>query len=195
MQMKTRQTALCAAIMTIAILTGTGCKSIKLKTTHQKVVTGLYGNQLDVLATNFSRIKERETTQAQLEELGFKLENVPNMKVLEGVPAFEELFGKEGFRNIDLMKSVELLHELGLFTLYQIPYKDVTTVTDRVYMNRQRITVQGPDMMFIIIVRDGLVVYRKKNLIVNNTVEFRKRFLGGPIDLINEIAGPIKAVR
>lgn len=170
-----------------------GCASARKKTTHQKVVTGLYKNSLETLVSNFARIKERVTTRQELEEMGFTLKKVPNMSIFEGVPAFEELFGKEGLRNADLKQPLELLGELGLYTLYKIPYKDVTTTSDRIYMNRQKIEVKGPDMLFIIILRDGHVVYAKKNMLYNNTVEYRKRIFGGPIDLINEASGAIKA--
>ncbi|OGZ54451.1 MAG: hypothetical protein A3B25_00740 [Candidatus Ryanbacteria bacterium RIFCSPLOWO2_01_FULL_48_26] len=192
-RMKTRKIACWTPVIVATVFLSSGCASVRKKTVHQRVVTGLYDNQLDVLTTNFSRIKERKTTRTELEKMGFTLKNVPNMKVLEGVPAFEELFGKEGFRNLDLEKSVDILRELGLFTLYKIPYKDVTTVSDRIYMNRQKTTVKGPDSMFTIIVRDELVVYSKKNLLFNDTVEQRKRILGGPIDLIGEAGGAVSA--
>jgi len=178
--------ALCAMI-----LVGSGCAGARKRTTHQRVVTGLFGNRLDTLMTNFARIKERETTREELRGMGFTLEKVPNMKVFEGVPAFEELFGKEWSRNIDPQKIPELLQELGLYTLYQIPYKNVTNTADRIYMNRQKIQVQGPDAMFTIIARDGKVVYAKKNLLYNNTVEYRKRIGGGLIDFLGEVGGAV----
>lgn len=181
-----------AVLATAVALSVCGCANVRKKTSRDKVYPHMFSNDLSLLLTNFARIKRGETTREDLKRMRFDLK-AKNVREIEGVGAFRELFGQEAFRNVDPEKFERLLPELNLYTLYEIPYKDVTVVSDRLYVNRQKTVKQGPDTMFTIIVRNGLVVYAGKREVHNDTEEYRRRFLGGIVDVLGEFGGAISS--
>jgi hypothetical protein len=122
--------------------------------------------------------------------LGFDLK-AKNVQTFTGVPAFRELFGPDVFRNaIDSNNGFDKrLPEYNSYTLYQIPYKDTLTTSDRVYMNKKTTTTVGWDSLYSIVLHNDVVIYAAPREVFLDQLQSDRRIAGGPIDLLQEIGG------
>ncbi len=119
-----------------------------------------------------------------------------NVKVIRGATAFRELLGQEVFRNINHEEFQKLLPDLSRYTMYQMPWIDVSTVSDRFYMNKQKIEKSGYDVMLTVILYDDIVVYKGSIEVNNNTLEYKKALFSGIIAVLGEfgqaVSSPLK---
>lgn len=178
-------------LASILFFGGAGCSSIRKKTSRDSVYTGLFGNRKEALTEAFARIEESKTTVEELRDIGFDL-RAKNVSSFEGPRAFEKLF--EGQQvHIDLRDPLGLLTEVKQYTLYLIPYKDIVTVSDRFYLNKQKTTVKGWDVTLYIITRDSVVIVARRRELYNDTESYKKAFLRGVLDALGELGDIFRA--
>ncbi|MEN9613764.1 MAG: hypothetical protein RLZZ347_71 [Candidatus Parcubacteria bacterium] len=187
--MKSRIVAV--ALCSLFILTlGTGCESARKRTKLDRNKTGMFSNDRQVLKEKFEGIVRGKTTLTDLEWAGFDLKS-RNVQKFTGVPAFRELFGPDVFRNaIDGNVGFDKrLPEFNSYTLYQIPYKDLTVTSDRIYMNKKVTTTVGWDSLYSIVLHNDIVIYAAPREVFMDQLQTDRRIFGGPIDLLQEIGG------
>jgi hypothetical protein len=134
-----------------------------VKTRIEEVKTGLFDDDPEKMMKAYEKVKVGETTQKQLEEIGFKL-NAPNVDRRGGVDVMEALFQGQSFQGVvtDFVKcgkGNDLFQELNRYEMVRFPYKYIETKTDRIYFSNQETTVEGKDYLITIVLKDGLVVY------------------------------------
>ena len=81
------------------------------------------------------------------------------------------------------------LAEFAPYQLYTIPYQDITTVSDRFYINRKDTTRDGKNYQIYIAFKDDKVFYRSKSLLEVKESSTEETFLLGLVDLLKEVAG------
>ncbi len=176
---------------------GVGCMSVKKRVNRQAVFTDGFGkDKRELLITSFATIELKKTTLTELHEIGLKPGK--NVKVIRGATAFRELLGQEVFRNINHEEFQKLLPDLSRYTMYQMPWIDVSTVSDRFYMNKQKIEKSGYDVMLTVILYDDIVVYKGSIEVNNNTLEYKKALFSGIIAVLGEfgqaVSGSLRLV-
>lgn len=135
-----------------------------VKTRKEEVKTGLFGDDPEKMLEAFKRVKVGETTREQLEKNGFNL-NAPNVDRRGGVEAMDQLFpGGQSFQGVvreflEHGKDGELFKELNRYEMIRIPYKDIETTTDRIYLNKKETIREGRDILITIVFKDDVVVY------------------------------------
>lgn len=174
--------------MTVLAFLSVGCQAVKLKVQHQDVRTGMFGNNRSNLIVNFSSIQRGVTTTEDLEKSGFKL-NAKNLRVVVGISAFREVFGPDVFRNFDYKELTESFPELNLYTLYEVPYKDITIVSDRIYWSKKTTTERGYDDMYSIVTKSNVVIYAAPRQVFKDTRNIDKAFAKGLIEIFGEFGG------
>lgn len=178
----------------LVIMSGTGCESARKRTKLDRNKTGLFSDNREVLAEKFKTIVQGKTTAEELRAMGFNF-SAPNVQTFTGVPAFRELFGQEVFRNIEANGFDKRLPEYNRYTLYQIPYKDTLTTSDRIYLNKMKTTTVGWDALYSVVLHNDVVVYAAPKEVFLDQLLTDRRLFGGPIDLIRELGGAIGLIR
>lgn len=160
-------------------------------TTIKDERTGLFGDDPKVLLMTFKTIKNNETTTSKLEEMGFKILDVQNVETIVGVLAFQELYGKETFRNMDVTKlaNKEFLEELNRFTLIKIPYFYTIKEEDRFYFTTKEEITTGDDISLSIVLLNDMVVYHAPRHVKINRKKSESAFAQGFLELFEKFAG------
>lgn len=137
----------------------TGChSSLVIRTKHELVQTGLYGNDLQRLFDAYKTITPGKTTREDLEKMGIK-RGVDNIRFFGGFEAYRAAFGEAASRELTPIKFGEYLTELERYTLIIIPFKDMTRKVDRVYFSRKDSHAKGWDVTLPVVLKDGVVIY------------------------------------
>ncbi|OHA35039.1 MAG: hypothetical protein A2928_04030 [Candidatus Taylorbacteria bacterium RIFCSPLOWO2_01_FULL_45_15b] len=166
-----------------------GCKSVRIRTKHEDVRTGLFGNDREKLIENFKKILPKQTRLADLTVLGFVETN--NVLRIPGVAGYQRIFGEEMFRDGDGKKLADGLAEFNDFLLIEIPYRDITNNSDRIYISKKDTHIRGWDITLQIGLRGDLVVYRTDpNAVYRDTYESDRAFLKGIIEFMGEFFSP-----
>lgn len=182
-------------ILVILLLTviSTGCARI-IKTTRNEVVKNeLFGNDPKKLLEAYKQLKDGQTMD-EVSNLGFKL-NSPNIRRSLGIDAIKMLLGDNIFQSAiaNIMQNPEslkrVLAEFAPYQLYIIPHQNITTVSDRFYINRKDTKKDGKSYQIYIAFKDNKVVYRSSNLLEIKESSTEETFLLGLFDLLKEIAG------
>lgn len=171
-----------------------GCQSsLVVRTKIDTVQTGLFGNNRAALIAAFEKIKEGETTRTELEAMGFSL-SAPNVETVEGTEAIRAIFGDEALRNLDLTKPAQYLQEYRMYRLVTIPYRDIKTRSDRIYLNKKDTFRKGWNSTLSIVLKGDLVVYRRERKVYVDTHEVDRAFLQGIVEVISDINGWSKLI-
>lgn len=178
--------------LTLFAFLSAGCRSVKLKVQYDDVRTGMFENNRTNLIDKFFSIKRNLTTTEDLERLGFKLK-AKNLRVVVGINAFREVFGQDVFRDSDINELTKSFQELNLYTLYEIPYKSITNVSDRIYWSKKVTIEKGYDDMYSIVTRSNLVIYAAPRQVYKDTKRIDKAFARGLIEIIGELSGSLGA--
>lgn len=172
-----------------------GCQSsLVVRTKIDTVKTGLFGNERGALITAFEKIKEGKTTLSELEHSGFSL-TAPNVETIEGTEAIRAIFGDEALRNLDLAKPAQYLNEYREYKLVVIPYRDLKTRTDRIYVSKKDTYRKGWDTTLSIVLKGELVIYRRERKVYVDTHEVDRAFLQGFVDLFGGLNGWTKIIK
>lgn len=170
-----------------------GCASVIKTTKKDHIQNELFGNDPKKLLTAFEQVKDGQTMK-EVSELGFKLDS-PNINRALGISAIKMLLGDNIFQSAmaNIMQNPESLKkalaEFAPYQLYTIPYQDITTVSDRFYINRKDTTKDGKNYQIYIAFKDDKVVYRSKSLLEVKESSTEQTFLLGLFDLMKEVAG------
>lgn len=182
-------------ILTVFLLAAltSGCGSVIRSTRKDVVKTGLFENDPQKLLMAYQQVKDGQTTE-EVSKLGFKLDS-PNVKQALGVDAIKMILGDNVFQSAmtNIMQNPESLRkalaELSPYKLYVIPYQNITTVSDRFYINRQDTKRNGKNYQIFIAFKDDKVVYRSNSLLEIQESTSEDAFMKGLFDLLKEIAG------
>lgn len=171
----------------LVILLFAGC----ISTTTNDVRTGLFADDPKALLAAFKKVKNNETTYSQLGEMGFKILDVQNIETFVGVPAFQEIYGKEAFRNVDATKlaNKDFLNELNNYTLIKIPYFYTIKEEDRFYFTTQEEITTGDDISLSIVLLNDLVIYHAPRHVKINRKKSVSAFAQGFLDIFEKFAG------
>ena len=179
--------------LSLLLLFSTGCGSIIKTTKKDHVRNGLFNNDPQKLLAAFEQFKDGQTIE-EVSQLGFKLDS-PNINHALGINAIKMLLGDNVFQSAmtNIMQNPESLKkalaEFAPYQLYTIPYQDITTVSDRFYINRKDTTRDGKNYQIYIAFKDDKVVYRSKSLLEVKESSTEETFLLGLFDLLKEVAG------
>ena len=174
---------------------GAGCRSsIVVRTKTETVQTGLFGNNREALLAAFEKIEEGKTTRGELTSMGFAL-SAPNIEIIEGAEAIRAIFGDEALRNLDLAQPARYLNEYREYQLVTIPYRDLKTRTDRIYISTKDTYRKGWNSSFSIVLKGDTVMYRRERKVFVDTHEVDKAFLQGFIEIVSGINGWSKVIK
>ncbi len=177
----------------ILMVISTGCSSVIRTTKKDHIKNELFENDPQKLLSAFNQLKDGQTMK-EVSELGFKLDS-PNINRALGISAIKMLLGDNIFQSAmaNIMQNPESLKkalaEFAPYQLYTIPYQDITTVSDRFYINRKDTTKNGKNYQIYIAFKDDKVVYRSTSLLEVKESSTEQTFLLGLFDLMKEIAG------
>ena len=174
-----------------------GCSVIR--TTKEEITkTGLFDDDPVKLMDAYEKTQEGQTFE-EVMILGFNF-NAPNILHRQGSDAVKTILGENMFQSsmVSIMNDPErlrtVLKELGPYHLYVIPYRNITTVTDRFYLNRQDSNKEGKDYKIYFVFKDNKMVYRANDTTNVKQHTSESAFLKGLIDLVAQIAGAKSSV-
>lgn len=179
------------SVACLVLIVAQGCVAAMKRTKVEQVKTGLSHEQLMAV---FAKVEKHKTTKADLEKMGVKFSD-KNIQKIQGAAAFRELFGQDVFRDGDMAKMEGQLSKLDHYLLYQIPFKDVTTVSDRIYLNKKVTTVKGQDTSLNILFKDNIVEYVAEKSVTYDSRQEDRRTLGGLVDLFGEVGSAASALK
>jgi len=179
------------AALLLVVLCSVGCSS----TGHKTAKTGMFDDNLETLLENFRKVENGKTNLNDLGVMGFNL-RAKNIDYFQGVPAFKEIYGQEAFRNFDPNNLTKMLPEFNRYTLYRVPFKDITTVSDRFYFSTKESLKTGDDVtLSIVTMDDKTVIYHAIQHIRVDEKEVDYAFASGLLIVLNDILGPTQAIR
>lgn len=164
-----------------------------------RVDTGLFNGDLRKLSEAFQKMDAMERGKASKklieEQTGFKLD-APNIERLPGPAAFRRVFNETVFQSAlsNPANVPKLLQEMQPYQAYFIPFRDVTTYTDRWYFSTKNIQKQGDDLMIMILFHKDMLFYCDYRYVKIDTKESYNAFGQGMIDIVKEFLGPTDAM-
>lgn len=177
----------------LAVFSICGCSVIET-TKEEMTKTGLFNDDPVQLMAAYDQTTEGQALE-EVRQLGFDLENAPNILHRQGSDAVKTILGENMFQSsmVSIMNDPErlrtVLKELGPYHLYVIPYRNITTVTDRFYLNRQDSDKEGEDYKIYFVFKDGKMVYRANDMTKVKQHVSESAFLKGFLDILAQIAG------
>ena len=170
----------------LVLVTAIGCTSTKIST----VETGLFENNPDKITAAYDELKKqvrsgKVITKEELECMGFDL-RAPNIELVPGPDAFSRIFGGEFFLDkAGIGKLPSSFQELSRYQGYSIPYQELKTTADRIYISTQEIWRRGIQMKILVILKDDKsVCYHEMESLHVDTYMSRHAPLEGIITLI-----------
>lgn len=140
-------------------------------TTHvTSVETGMFNDDPEQILKAYSLVEEKSLvsgngqaiTKSELETMGFNFK-APNVEELAGPTALLKVFGPYSFRNVhkkderpgDSLKQLEIYHG------FSIPYKRISTTTDRIYFSNQETFKKGEQLNIFLIFNGENLCYHQ----------------------------------
>ena len=190
-----------------------GCSWCSVATETTVVKTNLCDGDMDKLYAVYKVVRAMKIGKATLEEVeaaGFKVQfhhKTPNVRMLDQARALREIFTEAVFHGAfaEVRKNLEkngkgqdainaLLTDVQPFEAYFIPFKVITTKTDRYYFSTKTTVRQGDDMMIRLLFMGDVLAHvdiRHQNI---DTKESAHAFAQGVFDIIKEFLGPTDAL-
>jgi outer membrane murein-binding lipoprotein Lpp len=170
----------------VALLVLSGCVVTKEST----VKTGLFNDNFQELSAAYEKVDQMErgkATRQEIEALGFNF-SADNVERVPGPFAFRRIFGENVFQNAlsDYSKADVLLAELNQYKAFFIPYKDITTRTDRFYFSKKEIIRKGDDLLILIMFKKDVLFYADFQYVKIDSKESEGAFAQGLLDIIEK---------
>ncbi len=167
-------------------------------TEKSRINTGLFDGDLKKLSEAYEQLEKLElskATQKDVEAIGFNLV-APNVERVPGPASFRRIFGDTVFQNAigDAKNAATLLSEMQHYRAYFVPYKDITTYTDRYYFSTKESLSQGDDLLIMMFFKNGTLFYRDYRYVKIDSKESTHAFGQGVLDIIKEYLGPADAL-
>ena len=173
-----------------------------------KVNTGLCDGDLDKMLAVYEVVKKMQPGKATIdnvEKAGFLVRHhhkTPNIERLDGASAFRKIFGDTYYHGayVEIRKErgedagEEILKESQPFDGYFIPFRVITTRTDRYYFSEKVTIRQGDDLLIRILFKDDVLVHADIKHTKIDTKESTHAFAQGILDIIKEYLGPADAM-
>ena len=144
----------------------------------------MFDGDLDRFRGAYDRIESGKTTWGELVQNGFRFDD-SNLLIFVGAKAIKFIFGEEVFQGAARTEE-QLQGLLGLdrYRAVIIPHKDLTVKRDRIYFTHKETFSWGHDARFVILFRDGVVVYHTADIENIDRYQLAKAWGQGVLEFI-----------
>ena len=183
-----------ATILLVVAIFVPGCTITEVS----QVQTGIFGNDLQKLSEAYEKLDKMDrgkTKKSDVEEMGFDL-RASNVERVPGPAAFRRIFNDSAFQGAlaDPKNAETLLREMQQYKAYFIPYRNITTYTDRYYFSTKETLRQGDDLLIMVLFKNDALFYCDYRYVKIDSKESTSAFAQGVIDIIKEFLGPADAL-
>ncbi len=183
----------------LALLCVLWCASGCTITEINRVDTGLFEGDLKKLSDAFKQVEEMPvgvTKRGEIEERTGIRFDAPNVERVPGPAAFRRIFNESVFQSAlaNPANAPKLLLEMQPYTAYFIPFRNVTTYTDRWYFSTKETLKQGDDLLIMILFKSDVLFYSDYRYVKIDSKESTHAFAQGVLDIIKEFLGPADAM-
>lgn len=163
-----------------------------------EVKTGLFENDLKKLSDAYEKVDglgRGKMTKKQVEKIGFDF-GAANIERASGPDAFRRIFSDTAFQGalVDIKNINMILDEMKQYRSYFIPYKNITTSTDRYYFTTKEKVKKGDDLLILMMFKNDLLFYNDYKYVKIDSRESTSAFAQGLFDILKEFLGPTDAL-
>jgi len=157
---------LCISILMFALAAMfSGCSTTSLLPNQKEIIVTPW-NTFDDAAEAFNRITPYQTRKNDLQEVGFTPQVTPNIKILNYLDIMERFMPNQSITKKDLAQGLQdCLADQEQCTAYEIIIRKFDSQRHgNVFLDlfnfRRKTTISGWDFKALIVMKDGLVVYK-----------------------------------